>query len=159
MGKRGTRRRNKILERVREELQAHGVEIYMADNEEKPFIFGKERTRFLNRVKITLNLTRTWYDENLMRFAIAAPNRTMIISEPLLPHYPEVKPGIHYVSAPIDKLAETIIYYLEHDEQRHQIVDNAYQLSTTILTFHNSIKSIMDGVDQFVSRSAGKVLR
>lgn len=143
MGKRGTKRRSDILDRVREELNLHGVEIYVADNEENPFVFGEERTRFLNRAKITLNITRTWYDDNFSRFAMAAPNRSLIVSEPLLPHCPAYKSGLHYVSAPIEDLAKTILYYLDHQNERQRIVENAYRLSTTEVTFANSIKNIM----------------
>jgi hypothetical protein len=131
---------------VREELRVHGIEIYVADNEENPFIFGEERTRFLNRAKITLNLTRTWYDDNFSRFAIAIPNRSLMVSEPLLPHCPQYKAGVHYVSTPIDSLTEMIVYYLKHDDERLRIIENAYQLVTTVLTWRNSIKTIMEAV-------------
>jgi hypothetical protein len=146
IGQRGSGRRGELLDRIRQELRAYGVEIYVADNQENPFIFGAERTRFLNRAKITLNLTRTWYDDNFSRFAMAAPNRSLIISEPLLPHCPQYKSGTHYVSASIDKLAETIMYYLRQEDERLRIVENAYQLVTTELTFRNSIQAIMDAV-------------
>ena len=146
MGKRGAKRRSDLLDRVREELRAHRVEIYIADNEENPFIFGEERTRFLNRAKITLNLTRTWYDDNFSRFAMAIPNRSLIASEPLLPHCPQYKAGVHYVSTPVDSLTEMIVYYLKHDDERLRIVENAYQLVTTELTWRNSIKTIMEAV-------------
>jgi hypothetical protein len=148
MGKRGTRRRSKILDQVRSELQHQNVEFYFADNEERPFIFGKERTQLLNRAKITLNVTRTWYDDNYSRFSMAAPNRSLIVSEPILPHCPQFVPGVHFVSASIDKLPETISYYLQHDEAREHIVENAYRLTTAELTFQNSIKKIMDAVDR-----------
>ncbi|HXK59010.1 MAG TPA: hypothetical protein PLP42_03865, partial [Acidobacteriota bacterium] len=86
MGKRGSGRRSRLLDRVRAELKALGVEIYVADGEENPFIFGETRTEYLNRAKVTLNLTRTWYDDNFSRFSMAAPNRSLIVSEPVLPH-------------------------------------------------------------------------
>jgi len=144
MGKRGTRRRSSLLNRVRRELESCGAEMYVADNEENPFIFGETRTRFLNRAKITLNITRTWYDDNFSRFALAVPNRSLVVSEPVLPHCPEYKPGIHYVSAPIDRLAESVAYYLRHDDEREAIVENAYQLATNELTFRSSIARLME---------------
>jgi hypothetical protein len=70
MGSRTSKRRNTIIDRVRSDLQRHGVNVYMADNEENPFIFRDERIQFLNRAKITLNVTRTWYDDNFSRFAM-----------------------------------------------------------------------------------------
>jgi hypothetical protein len=143
MGNRTTRRRRSILERIRAELRRHGVEMYMADGEENPYIFGAERMQFLNRAKITLNVTRTWYDDNFSRFALAAPNRSLLVSEKMLPHCPAYVPGVHYVESPPEELASTLLYYLRHPEFRFPIVENAYQLMTTKLTLHNSMKTIM----------------
>ncbi|HZD58150.1 MAG TPA: glycosyltransferase, partial [Anaerolineales bacterium] len=148
MGKRGARRRSQLLDRVRAELDARGVRMHIADGEENPFIFGEERIRYLNRSKITLNITRTWYDDNFSRFAMAAPNRSLIISEPVLPHCPSFKPGVHYVSSPVRSLAEAILYYLDHESERLHIVEKAYQLVTNELTFQASIKAIMESVQQ-----------
>jgi hypothetical protein len=148
MGTRGTRRRSILLDRVRSELESNGVQMHVADGKENPFIFGDERIYYLNRSKITLNITRTWYDDNFSRMALAAPNRSLIVSEKILPHCPSFLPGIHYVSAPVEKLAKTILYYLDHEEERLRIIDSAYHLVTTKLLFRKSIKSIMDAVDR-----------
>jgi hypothetical protein len=115
---------------------------------ENPFIHNEERTRLLNRSKIVLNLTRTWYDDNFSRFAMAAPNRSLIVSEPLLPHCPQYQAGIHYVSAPIDRLTDTIVHYLEHEDERQIIVEDAYQLVTTELAFGNSVARMMKAVTE-----------
>ena len=142
MGKRGSQRRSRILDRIFRELKSRGLNVFVADNEEKPFVFGEERTRHLNRAKITLNITRTWYDDNFSRFTMACSNRSLVISEPLLPHCIEFKENVHYVSAKIENLANTIVYYLEHEEERRQIVDNAYKLMTTELTFEKSLRKM-----------------
>jgi hypothetical protein len=148
MGTRGTKRRSLLLDRVRSELEANGVRLHLADGKENPFIFGDERIHYLNRSKITLNITRTWYDDNFSRIALAAPNRSLVVSEPVLPHCPSFIAGTHYVSVPVDSLAQTILYYLDHEEERLHIVENAYRLVTTKLVFRESIKSIMDAVNQ-----------
>ncbi len=153
MGVRGTRRRSRLLDHVRRQLRDYGVEMYVADNQENPFIFGDVRTRFLNRAKITLNITRTWYDDNFSRFAYAIPNRSLIVSEPLLPHCPEYAASRHYVSSPVDELAESIVYYLDHDDERRQTVENAYQLVTTELAFRRSMARLMDGITDYRRRS------
>jgi spore maturation protein CgeB len=79
---------------------------------------------------------------------MAMPNRSMVVSEPLLPHCPAYESGYHYVSAPIESLSETILYYLAQEDERLRIVENAYQLVTSKLTFYNSIKTIMEAVNQ-----------
>jgi len=91
-----------------------------------------------------LNLTRTWYDDNFSRFAYATANRSLVVSEPLLPHCSDYEAGVHYVSAPINKLAQSIVYYLVHDDEHQAIVENAYQLVTTKLSFRNSISGLID---------------
>jgi hypothetical protein len=146
MGTRGTNRRSTILDKVRSQLETNGVRMYVADGRENPFIFGARRTGYLNRSKITLNITRTWYDDNFSRIALASSNRSLIVSESVLPHCPSFIGGTHYVAVPVERLAETIQYYLDNEEERLRIVDNAYQLVTSKLPLRESIKSIMDAV-------------
>ncbi len=148
MGNRGSRRRDHILNRLEKELADRNVSFYLADNITNPFVFDDERTDILNRTKITLNLTRTWYDDNYSRFSLAAANRSLIVSEPILPHCADYKPGVHFVSAQIENLADTIVDYLNNDEKRQKITEDAYQLVTTKLTFRNSIFAIMSEAEQ-----------
>jgi hypothetical protein len=146
MGARASRRRGALLDRIRSELRRRGIEMYVADNEEHPFIFADERARMLNRAKVTLNLTRTWYDDNFLRFAIVLPNRSLLVSEPMLDHCPAYVAGRHYVAAPIDQLPDTIEYYLSHAAERQRIVDDAYGLVTNELTLKNCVARIMAAV-------------
>lgn len=146
MGKRATKRRSQLLDQLRADLRKRGVEMMVFDNEERPFVFDDERTQILNRSKINVNLLRTWYDENSLRFCMAAPNRSMIASEPLLPHVSHYEAGVHYVSSPMKSLADRIVYYLENEDEREQIVQNAYDLMMGELTFRNSVKQLMDRV-------------
>jgi hypothetical protein len=156
MGKRATRRRSEALNRVRADLRQYGVEVHVVDNEENPFVFGPERTHLLNRAKITLNLLRTWYDENSLRICLAAPNRSLVVSEPLLPHVPLYQAGEHYVSAPIENLAEVIVRYLHDEPARQRILENAYQLSTRKLTWRSSMNTMMEAAVQvYTSRRPG----
>lgn len=155
MGKRRTKRRSDMLNLIERELTAKGYHVYIADNEKNPFVYGDERTRMLNRAKITLNLESKWHDNALpYRFHIAAANRSLVASEKLLPHYYSVcQPGRHYVSAPPADLVKTLLYYLENTQEREEIVDNAYHLLTTELTIGKSIKKILQAIDH-VKRAA-----
>jgi hypothetical protein len=143
MGVRGTHRRSNILDMVAKELSSQGVKIHMADNQQNPFIFGDVRTRYLNRAKITLNITRTWYDDNFSRFVLAAPNRSLIVSEPVLQHCPEFQKGVYFVSSQIEDLSKTILYYLENEPERQQIVENAYHFVTQELRFSKILKNML----------------
>ena len=143
MGVRGTQRRSRILDTVAKDLRSRGANIYIADNEENPFIFGDLRTRYLNRAKITLNITRTWYDDNFSRFALAAPNRSLVVSEPVLKHCREFQEGVHYISSEIKDLSKTILYYLENEAERLQIVENAYNFATQELRFSSILENML----------------
>jgi hypothetical protein len=156
MGKRGTQRRSRILDQVFRELRVKGLNVYIADDEENPFIFGEARTRHLNRAKITLNITRTWYDDNFSRFTLACPNRSLVVSEPVLPHCTEFKENVHYVSAKIEDLANTIVYYLEHEDERRQVVNNAYELMMEELKFEKSLRKMLAAAQQYSARGAIK---
>lgn len=153
MGTRGSQRRSRILDRVCSELRSRGVNVYVADNQERPFVFGEERIRLLNRAKITLNITRTWYDDNFSRFTMACPNRSLVVSEPVLPHCTEFKQNVHYVAAKIEDLANTILYYLEHEEERKRIVENAYQLMMAELKFENSLRKMFAAAQRITNRA------
>ena len=65
-----------------------------------------------------------------MRYVLAAPCKALIVTEPTLAHT-AFKPGVHLVETPIDQMADAIVYYLNHEEERKQIVENAYQLITS----------------------------
>jgi hypothetical protein len=127
-------------------VERHGVQMYVADSVEKPFIYDDERTHFLNRAKITLNLTRAWHDDNISRLTMAMPNRSLVVSEPILPHCPAYVAGTHYVTAPITDLADRIVYYLRHDEERRGIVEEAYQLATEVMPLRRSVQRIMAAI-------------
>ena len=62
MGTRRTRRRSDMLDQVRRGLAARGVQMYVVDNVEQPFVYEAERTELLNRAKITLSLLPTRWD-------------------------------------------------------------------------------------------------
>lgn len=157
MGTRGSQRRSRILDQVFRELKSKGLNVYIGDNEEQPFIFGKERTRYLNRAKITLNITRTWYDDNFSRLTLACSNRSLVVSEPVLPHCIEFKANVHYVSSRIEDLAATVVYYLEHEEERRQFVDRAYELMMTELKFERSLRRMFLAAQPHMTKTGAKI--
>ena len=127
LGKYGSRRRKKLLQQIRVKLKSRGVDMLMVDGVEHPYVFGDERNLLLKRSKIVLNLVREKWDDNSLRFTLAAHNRALIISEPLLPHSQFI-PGEHMVVAPIEKIPEVIVYYLDHEDEREMIAQQAFQL-------------------------------
>jgi hypothetical protein len=143
LGKPGSRRRRKLLRRVFTALRSRGVKIMIIDGEENPYVFGYDRTVLLNRTKIVLNLLRQPFDENGGRFYLASANGAMVVTEPLLPHHPAFVPGVHFVQCPVDRMAETIEYYLHHETERCQIAQRAHELVTTDMAIEQTVKAIM----------------
>lgn len=84
-----------------------------------------------------------------MRFAMAAPNGSLVVSETLLQHCPQFEPGIHYIAAPVEKLVDTILAYLQDDDRRRQITDNAYQLVMTQMTLRRSMQILMEAAANY----------
>lgn len=126
LGKPVSGRRVQLLSRLRQELDARGVPMMVVDGVEHPFVVGEERTVLLNRTRIMVNIVRQKYDDNSMRYPLAAHNRVLLVSEPTLRHT-FFEPGVHLVETPISQMADTICYYLQHDDERKRIVDNAYE--------------------------------
>ncbi|NJN54329.1 MAG: glycosyltransferase family 1 protein [Anaerolineae bacterium] len=148
LGKAGSRRRQNMLMHLRQQLRVRGVEMMVVDGVEHPYIFGHERTVLLNRTQIVLNLVRHSWDCNSLRFYLAAPNRAMMISEPLLPHIPAIVPGCHYVEVPVAELADTICHYLSEPDKRQHIAQAAHELVTAELTCENAFIHILQLIKQ-----------
>ena len=115
----------------------------VVDGIEHPYVFGEERTKLLNRTQVVLNLLRTKWDENAMRYYLAGLNRALIVTEPTLPHHPYFIPGVHLVEAPIGSMVDTICYYLSHEKERQQITESAFQLVTDRLTVENMLQQVL----------------
>jgi hypothetical protein len=145
LGKIVSKRRRRLLDTVRQGLHTRGIDMHVVDGVENPYVFGRERNILLNRTVITLNLLREEYDDNSLRYFLAAPNRALIVSEPTLPHTPFM-PNVHLVEAPAERIPDTIAYYLANEQARMKIVEAAYQLTTQCLTMENAVDQILQRV-------------
>ena len=126
IGKVATARRQRILARIRKQLNARGVELMMVDGVQHPYLFGEERTQLLNRTKIVLNILREPWDDNSMRYHLAMANGALIVSEPTLRHTDFI-PGRHMVEARVQDMADTLQYYLTHEQERSKLVRQAVE--------------------------------
>lgn len=142
LGKIATQRRRRILHRLRSDLRARGIPLMMVDGEEHPFVFGQERTRLLNRSKVMVNIMRQPWDDNSMRFYLAAPNGALVVTEPIAPHTP-FTPGQHIVETRVESMADTIESCLKDDHRRSVITANARNLVLSKLTMENGIRDLI----------------
>jgi hypothetical protein len=143
LGMSGSRRRRRLVDALEQALHARGIPLHRVDGVINPAVHGDERSRLLRRTKIVVNLMRQPWDCNILRFYLSAPNRTLMITEPILRHTP-VQPGVHLVEAPFAQLADTIARYLSDDKAREHISNAAYELVTKELTMANGIRRILD---------------
>lgn len=130
-------RRFRILRRVSGELSTRGIRVDIQNG-----LYGNARTRFLNRTRILLNILRAPQDFVGQRFLLAGANKTLIVSEPLQDSEP-FQDGQHIVVAPTGELTERIVHYLAQEDERAQLVENAYQLVTRELTIKNMVARIL----------------
>jgi hypothetical protein len=137
LGNTSAPRRQQLLPKLFNELEELGINVTV-----ETFLYGDKRTEFLNRSRILLNVLRAPQDFVGQRFLLASANKSLVISEPMLDHKPFV-PGQHLVMAPLEKIPQTIHYYLTHEKRRQEITDMAYQFVTSELTTANSVGRIL----------------
>ena len=154
LGTPGSGRRRRCLERVTGELARRGIAVTQVDGIQHPPVYGAARAQLLSRSLIVLNLMRRPRDCNLLRFILAAPNRALMISEPMLPHYP-IHSGIHFVETPLDRMPDAVCRYLDDEPARSRITEQAYRLVTTDLTMARSIERILQQVAQVRATATG----
>jgi hypothetical protein len=152
LGTRRTKRRSKLLDKIRSELSRNHIEMHVVDGKENGYVHGEARNELISRTKITLNLLPTWYDNTLVyRFPFAAANKSMVVSELALDHCPQLKNNIHYVAVPVKEIVPTIIRYLSRRDQREHIARAAYEFVTNELRFENSLQKIIKHIHLLIS--------
>jgi hypothetical protein len=132
-------RRRRILRR----LEHEGVEIVKLGDYSNAELWGEGRVELMNRVQIALNIPRLEGHLPDVRFVVAMANGALLVSEPL--YLPEpYRPGVHYVEAPAEQLAETIHAYLADDDARQRIADAAHGFVTEELTLERSFSRLLE---------------
>jgi Glycosyl transferases group 1 len=145
LGKMGTPRRARLISEIQTRLAEREIKMLMIDGIENPYLFGDERTKLLNRTRVMLNILREDWDDNSSRFFLAAPNKALIVSEPLLPHTPFI-PGVHLVEASIENIPRVIEYYINHDAERDAVTARAFDLVVNRLTLEKAVVNILDAL-------------
>jgi hypothetical protein len=130
-------RRVRLLNRITEELARRGVAVHHWFGG----LGGEERTAVLNRTKVLINLLQHPQDFNGHRLILGAANKALVASEPMVDSEP-LQPGRHMIQAPVEELADRIVYYLEHEDERRRITEAAYELATTRLTMPRALETI-----------------
>jgi hypothetical protein len=137
LGKLRKNSRLRILRPIMKKLSRQGVVVRTVEKG----CYGLERTRLLNRSRILIDLVRLGWDMPVMRLLMAMSCRVLVISN--WTHGPSPFSSEHLVQTDTDNIAETVLHYLRHSNERQQIVDSAYTFVTEELTLDNSVRQIM----------------
>ena len=133
-------RRRRILRR----LEREGVDVLTLGDYSNPELWGEGRVELMNRAKIALNIPRLEGHLPDVRLVVAMANGALVVSEPL--YLPEpYEPGVHYIEAPIERLAETVREYVADDDARRRITGEAHRFVTTELTLERSFAGCWAG--------------
>lgn len=142
MGKTRTRRRRRTIMAIQRDLARLGHRMEIFDGVTRPFIYGAERSRLLNRTRFMLNLPTYPHDELSIRLVLAAANGAVTISD-VANASPPFEPGTHYLSLPIDAIPRAIDHYVRHEEERRAIADRTFALISTRLTLLASVRKLL----------------
>jgi hypothetical protein len=143
-------RRNGILR----ELEERGVAVMRAGSWFDPAFWGERRTQLLNRTKILLNFARTPAEFSGYRLLLGMANKALVISEPLYCPEPYL-PGTHFVMAPIEEIPDRVQHYLDHEEERRQIVEEAYRFVLQEVTLQRSVSKILGLLSEGIGNGLG----
>ncbi len=143
LGSTRDRRRAPLIAAFEREFARHGITFVIKDgSESRGYVYGKERAHLLNRTRIMLNLMRRPWDDACFRVLLAAPNGTMVLSEPTPVNDP-FHNGEHIVCAPLDQIANRAAYYLAHEDERARIAESAYQYVVNDLSMSQMVEQLL----------------
>ncbi|MFT5651899.1 MAG: hypothetical protein ACI84R_003981 [Candidatus Azotimanducaceae bacterium] len=112
-----SKRRRLQMKHLMARLSALGLTTYIPD---KP-VWGEARTKLVNRAKILVHMHNFEWDTPWMRWNLAAANGAAIASPPLSVPHP-MRPGVDYLSASIEELADDIHALVQDEPRRQQMV-------------------------------------
>ncbi len=137
-------RRKIILNKLQNELEKRNITLEIHDGScpERKLVFGQERTLLLNRANIMLNIMRQPWDDLVFRTLLAAPNGTMIVSEPVIDTVP-FQPGNHFLMAEINRIPDVIQNLLLHPKDKNEIIDQTYDLVINQMPMENMVMRFM----------------
>ncbi len=144
-------RRRRILRR----LEREGVDVLTLGDYANPALWGEGRVELMNRATIALNIPRLEGHLPDVRLIVAMANGALVVSEPLYLPEPYV-PGVHYVDAPVERLAETIRDCLADESARRRITEEAHRFVTTELTLERSFAQLLTLAAEGLERRASR---
>jgi hypothetical protein len=113
------------------------------------FYAGEERNQLLNSSKILINIhfaNRTYFEWHRVLMAIA--NQCLIVSEKSDYTQPLIS-GKHLVLTEIENITSVCKHYIEHEKERVQLTDQAYQFVTKNHTIGRVCEQLMNKLNSW----------
>lgn len=138
----GSWRRQRLLQRVREDLARRNITLTVHDGS-RGFLHGDALVRYVNRCRVLLNILKHPEDSVWHRLLLGGANGALVVTEPLA-DYGAFEPGTHLVAAPVDEIADRVAFFLEREDRRREIADRSYRFVTTELHIGASIAHVLE---------------
>lgn len=143
IGSIGRGRRRDIISRLQDTFAEDGIRFVIKDGSpERGHVYREDRARLLNRTKIMLSVMRQPWDDPIFRILFAAPNGSLVISEPVCDPGP-FEEGSHFIATPLPNLAGTIRHYLTREHERQRVANCARDYLLHQLTMSSMARRLL----------------
>lgn len=132
------------------QLEKSGIQVDKMGDWFDPRCWGENRTRTLNQTRIFLNLGRHPGEAPSSRFCLGIASKCLVVSEPVYRPDPFVA-GKHFVACSMEEMPDVIRHYLDHPEEREEIVEAGYRLITETVTLENSVMKLLELIERKLS--------
>jgi hypothetical protein len=115
---------------------------------------GRQRTALLQRSRVVLNVLRFPWEFPGPRLYASAACGALCVSNEAVQNEP-FQPGLHFIRAPRTRMAESISWFLTHEEERRQRAARALQSFASDFSLLASLEKLLQPVeDRALSRAA-----
>jgi hypothetical protein len=129
--------REQLLRRIDRRLARAGVKLMVVDRD----CYGENRTRLLNRAKISLDLIKNTWEMPLLRLIVSVACGALVVSNCAQDPYPFRDE--HLVRVDSDALAAAILEHLHNEPVRRRMAAAAYHHLTTELAWHPVVARVL----------------
>jgi hypothetical protein len=136
-------RRRDLLNGIQSHLRRHCRAMRVVDGD----CYGEERTLLLNRSKIIINLQKYRWEFPVIRLLMAMGCKTLVVSERATDSGPFIHDR-HVIVRDAPDLGEALIRYLEQDEERSRIVDEAHSFVTEYFTLGSLLSDALTSISR-----------
>jgi hypothetical protein len=129
--------REDMLRRVERELAQAGVKLVVVDRD----CYGEDRTRLLNRAKISIDLVKNTWEMPLLRLLVSMGCGALVVSNCSVDPYPLREE--HLVRVDSDSLVPAILEHLRDEPARRRIVEAAGRYVTDELSWSPVVSRVL----------------